>query len=135
MRDGLTRKITGLLRGKRGVKAFAGRHRASLTVLSGPSSGMEHVLGGERILLGRGPGVDVMLDDKSISRQHAVLVLETDGWHVQDLGSTNGLEVNGATIGATPLKHGDRITLGSIELQYVVEDRPQAVPSHDMDPA
>jgi pSer/pThr/pTyr-binding forkhead associated (FHA) protein len=135
MRDGLTRKITGLLRGQTGAKAFAGRHRASLTVLTGPSSGIEHVLGGERILLGRGPGVDVMLDDESISRQHAVLVLETDGWHVQDMGSTNGIEVNGASIGATPLKHGDRITLGSIQVQYVVEDRPPAVPSHRMDSA
>ncbi len=135
MRDGLTRKITGLLTGRGGPQAFAGRFRASLTVLSGPGSGMEHILGGEHILLGRGPGVDVALDDDSISRQHAVLVLETDGWHVQDMGSTNGIEVNGASIGATPLKHGDRLTLGSVELQYVIEERPKSVPSHQMDAA
>lgn len=130
MKDGLTRKITGLLTGRRGSKAFAARNRASLTVLSGPGSGMEHVLGTERVLLGRGPGVDVILDDDSISRHHAVLVLEADGWHVQDMGSTNGIAVNAATVGATPLKHGDKITLGSIELQYIVEERPQSVPSH-----
>ena len=133
MRDGLTRKITGLLRGRGKGKSFVARHRASLTILSGPASGTEHVLAGERVVMGRGPGVDITLEDDSISRQHAVLALEGDGWHVQDMGSTNGLEVNGAAVAATPLKHGDKIALGAIELQYVVEERPGSVPSHRVD--
>ena len=133
MRDGLTRKITGLLTGRGRKNSFAALHRASLTVLTGPASGTEHVLGGERLLVGRGPGVDIALDDDAMSRQHAVLELEADGWHVQDLASTNGIAVNGASVGAAPLKHGDKIRMGGVELQYVVEERQAAAPSHHVD--
>ncbi len=130
MKDGLTRKITGLLKGSRKTAAFARRHRASLTVLTGPASGMEHVLGSERVVVGRGPGADVAIADDSMSRQHALFELEADGWHVSDLGSTNGLCINGAVLGAAPLKHGDKIRLGTVELQYVLEERAAAAPRH-----
>ena len=133
MRDGSTRKITSPLGGQGRNESFAALHRASLTILSGPASGMEHVLGGARLVVGRGPGVDIALDDDAMSRQHAVLELETDGWHLHDLGSTNGLAVNGAAVDAIALEHGDKIRIGNIELQYVVEERPAVAPSHHLD--
>ncbi len=89
----------------------------------------EHALlavGGRRLLVppgggtvGRSRDCDVVLDDAGISRHHAELRPGPDGWTVQDLGSTNGVRVNGATVrGAQPLRSGDRVELGSTEVVF-----------------
>jgi pSer/pThr/pTyr-binding forkhead associated (FHA) protein len=55
-----------------------------------------------------------VLDDTGISRRHAELRPGPDGWTIQDLGSTNGVLVNGLPIdGLQLLGPGDRIELGS----------------------
>ena len=51
-------------------------------------------LTGGRIRLGRGGDNDVVLSDVSVSRYHAEILREPDGWSVHDLKSTNGVEVN-----------------------------------------
>jgi pSer/pThr/pTyr-binding forkhead associated (FHA) protein len=58
------------------------------------------------------------LTDSGVSRRHAQLVTGEDGTAVSDLGSTNGTFVNGAPAGRTPLRDGDRITIGTTELVY-----------------
>ena len=60
-----------------------------------------------------------MLSDVGISRQHAELRPSGEGWTIADLGSTNGLRVNGVTVtGSQPIESGDRIGLGSTELVF-----------------
>ncbi len=61
-----------------------------------------------------------MLEDTGVSRRHAELRPGTDeGWVVSDLGSTNGVRVNGQDIhGPHPLRPGDRIELGSTEVVF-----------------
>ncbi len=71
--------------------------------------------------VGRSRECDVVLDDAGISRRHAELRPGPDGWTVEDLGSTNGVRVNGApTHGAQPLQPGDRVELGSTEVVFEV---------------
>ena len=85
-------------------------------------------LGARRLLMPPGGGTvgrsrecDVVLDDAGISRRHAELRPGPDGWTVEDLGSTNGVRVNGApTHGAQPLQSGDRVELGSTEVVFEV---------------
>ena len=85
-------------------------------------------VGGRRLLVppgggtvGRSRDCDVVLDDAGISRRHAELRPGPDGWTVADLGSTNGVRVNGAPVhGAQPLRSGDRIELGSTEIVFEV---------------
>jgi len=49
--------------------------------------------------VGRVDGVEVTIDDTSVSRNHAEVVHSSDGWKVQDLGSTNGTILNGVKLG------------------------------------
>jgi adenylate cyclase len=71
---------------------------------------------GARVRLGRGGDNDVVLSDVSVSRYHAELVREADGWYVQDLKSTNGVEVNRVPVERAPLQPGDRLGIGVFDI-------------------
>jgi adenylate cyclase len=79
-------------------------------------------LGGSRLRLGRGTDNDVVLSDVSVSRNHAELRREADGWVLHDLRSTNGVELNRLAVQSAPVKTGDRIGIGIFDL--AVEELP-----------
>ncbi|HKH47930.1 MAG TPA: adenylate/guanylate cyclase domain-containing protein [Thermoanaerobaculia bacterium] len=79
-----------------------------------------YTLTGDRIRLGRGSDNDVVLPDVSVSRYHAEIRRETNGWVIQDLKSTNGVELNRGPIERAPVHTGDRLGIGVFEL--AVED-------------
>jgi hypothetical protein len=83
--------------------------------------GKRLVLSGNRVLIGRSRECDLMLDDPNVSRQHAELRREEGGWVVADLGSTNGVKVNGKRVREAPLQPGDEITLGLARLSFEQE--------------
>jgi adenylate cyclase len=89
--------------------------------------GEEHrfPLVGDEMRLGRGSDNDIVLADFSVSRHHAVLRREADGWMVVDRGSTNGVVVNGALVQGATLHSGDRVTLGVFDLEVEAEHRSQ----------
>ena len=69
--------------------------------------------------IGRSRDCDIVLDDTGISRRHAEVRPGPDGWTIADLGSTNGVLVNGrAVAGAQLLSGGDRLELGSTEIVF-----------------
>lgn len=73
---------------------------------------------GQEIILGRGQDADLVLDDPSISRKHAMIAHEEPGRLViQDLGSTNGIAVNGYGVRRSLLRPGDLVELGAISLR------------------
>jgi len=74
-------------------------------------------LTGGRVRLGRGSDNDVVLYDVSVSRYHAEILREPDGWSVHDLKSTNGVEVNGVPVEKAPLRPGDRMAVGAFEIR------------------
>jgi hypothetical protein len=87
------------------------------------------VVAGRRLLvpprgatIGRSRDCDIVLDDAGVSRRHAELRPEaTASWAIEDLGSTNGVRVNGLTVtGAHELRSGDRIGMGSTEMTFEV---------------
>lgn len=102
---------------------FLAKHRASLVVIGGGPEGMEHELDTPKVVLGRGPGADLTFADDAMSRTHASFEAGSDGFHVRDLGSTNGMRVNGESTQAYDLEHGDRLEIGAHVFQYVVEAR------------
>jgi hypothetical protein len=92
---------------------------ASRAVLSG--QGRRTVLSGTRLTLGRSRDCEIVVDDVNVSRRHAELVAEGDGWTIVDLGSTNGIKVNRQRVDRARLGHGDRITLGLTDLDFELE--------------
>ena len=73
-------------------------------------------LSGPRVRLGRGSDNDVVLSDVSVSRYHAEIRRDGDGWSIFDLKSTNGVELNRAAVQRAPLQAGDRLSIGVFEL-------------------
>lgn len=71
-------------------------------------------------VVGRSSSCHLALDDALVSRRHAVFHITPLGVEVEDLGSRNGVQVNGATIeGRSPVKHLDRVVIGAQELLLV----------------
>jgi hypothetical protein len=81
-------------------------------------NGVRHELGRAVTTIGRSKECDLPLDDASVSRRHAELRLENGAAWIVDLGSTNGIEVNGRPAERARLEHGDRIVLGQTELVF-----------------
>lgn len=79
-------------------------------------------LTGGRTRLGRGSDNDIVLSDVSVSRYHAEVLREPEGWVVHDLKSTNGVEVNRSPVERAPLHPGDLLSIGSFEVR--VEEEP-----------
>jgi pSer/pThr/pTyr-binding forkhead associated (FHA) protein len=68
-------------------------------------------------VVGRSSSCNLALDDALVSRRHAVFHVSADGVEVEDLGSRNGVQVNGTTIpGRQAVKHLDRVVIGAQEL-------------------
>jgi hypothetical protein len=79
------------------------------------------VVTGDPFVIGRSRECDLVLDDPNVSRRHAELRREDGGWAVRDLGSTNGIKLNGRRSRGGRLSPGDEITLGLSRLTFEQE--------------
>src|SRR5262245_57631912 len=77
-------------------------------------------------VIGRSPSCRILLEGPGVSRRHArIIITADDEVMIEDLGSANGVFVNGERIGgAQVLAEGDWLTIGGHSLQLVVDDRP-----------
>ena len=97
-----------------------------LVVRDGEAAGQGFLLDRPVIMLGRGSECDVVINDVSISRRHAQILRQANGYFVQDLESRNGTMVNGEPLHEPRLLHlGDIVCVGSIRLEYMVEQSLQ----------
>jgi pSer/pThr/pTyr-binding forkhead associated (FHA) protein len=76
------------------------------------------------LLIGRDLECDIQIDSRKVSRRHCVLAQIADYLVVRDLGSTNGVRINGVRVKEGRLKLGDELTIGS--LRYQVRWEPRA---------
>jgi pSer/pThr/pTyr-binding forkhead associated (FHA) protein len=95
-------------------------------VVSGPGAGRSFPLGW-KAGIGREPDNAIRLDDDKVSRHHALIVQQPDGYVIKDLGSSNGTTVDGERV-VEPrlLAAGARIVIGNSELvvRAETEGRP-----------
>jgi hypothetical protein len=68
--------------------------------------------------IGRMPECDLTLNDRNVSRRHAEIRPHGEGFVVVDLGSTNGIRVNGVRVDQRELEDGDEITVGGTQLLF-----------------
>ena len=70
--------------------------------------------------LGRRQGNDIVIDQNGVSRRHALVIVGPEEVWVEDLGSTNGIQVNGQKVQSSKLSLGDRLRIGEARLQLEV---------------
>lgn len=99
-------------------RQFASNERATVavaTILEGPGAGMEFRLGSGTNIIGRNRTCEIRLEDPLASRQHARLNI-TDHIQIIDLGSANGVELNGSVIAREVVRPSDVIQIGDTRL-------------------
>jgi hypothetical protein len=84
--------------------------------------GRRVLIGPHGAVLGRAHECDVQIASTDVSRRHAEIRPDAAGWTIRDLGSTNGVRVNGRPVrGSEPLHPGDQIELGTVSAVFKVE--------------
>jgi pSer/pThr/pTyr-binding forkhead associated (FHA) protein len=91
---------------------------ALLVVRKGPNEGSKYMLDAEVTRAGRHPDSDIFLDDITVSRRHAEIVRQADGFHLVDAGSLNGTYVNGDRVEEARLSNGDELQIGKFKLVF-----------------
>jgi len=108
-----------------------------LLVIKGPDEGQIYLLKDEEVIIGRDQTCQICFEDRTLSRQHAKILINGDNLTIEDLGSVNGILVNGVRLSSSDLKVDDRLTLGKVELlvRTATDDIPQAERlSHPLSP-
>lgn len=94
---------------------------AVLVVTRGPNEGSRFRLGDEAITIGRRSSSPIVLDDVSVSHDHAEIRNWEDIHAVVDSGSLNGTYLNGKQVEEARLRHGDQLQIGVFKLVYLTE--------------
>jgi len=100
-------QLKKILPGKRG-----------LLMVKGPNIGDEFYIEKDEFIIGRSPESDVLLDDITVSRKHALLKKDSDDYRLLDAGSLNGSYLNGNIVEEAILSNGDRIQIGKYIFIY-----------------
>lgn len=95
----------------------------SLVFLAGPIAGRRYKLADGEYVIGRRSDCQIFVPDMRVSRQHARLWKEGDGWTLEDLGSNNGTFVNGVKVQqGTQLRHDDEIMIANNRIRVEARD-------------
>lgn len=93
---------------------------ARIVMLTPPASGAEFVLPTDAAArLGRSDEVDCPINHRSVSREHAEIRPTGDQFVIEDLGSANGVTINGRSVKKAELRSGDIIELGQVVFRFV----------------
>jgi diguanylate cyclase (GGDEF)-like protein len=113
-----------------------GAERFVLVGLSGPAAGLEFTLGSDATIIGRSRKCAIRIADDEVSRQHVRFTLVPDGQNpgralvlIEDLGSHNGMQVNGQIVDRAVLDGGEKILVGRSVLR--VDRRDEIDVAHD----
>lgn len=108
-----------------GGPAEAAAPPARLVMLTPPAPGAEFALTQDLVRIGRAEDLDVWVNHRSISREHAEVHREGDGrLRLIDLGSANGVRVNQEDVENAVLSSGDVIELGQVRFRFVEAGEP-----------
>ena len=83
-----------------------------------PDGGKTFVIDAEGLVLGRSTSCDVLIQGATVSRRHAVISWEEDGYWIEDVSSGGGLTVNGDRQQRVRLTSGDQVEIGAALFEY-----------------
>ncbi|MBL8680101.1 MAG: diguanylate cyclase [Myxococcales bacterium] len=113
-------------------RSIRDERRPVLVVIVGNEIGARRRLD-HNIIAGRAPDADIHLSDAGVSWHHARFEDRGDAWAVVDLGSTNGVVINGKKVTDAVLHPNDRISLGRTVLRFEVQDAIEAAYDEQME--
>ena len=93
-----------------------------LLVITGPEQGVRYPIAVDSFAIGRDPRNQLSMADRSVSREHCVIVRQGDDFLIRDAGSFHGTLVNDIRVNERVLENGDYIKLGRILLQFLTGD-------------
>jgi len=93
-----------------------------LAITDGPSKGTTVQLKVGQTSIGRDNGNDIQVSDASVSREHAVIISNSQESKIIDLGSSTGTSVNGESVGGGKVGPGDVISIGENKMSFVTVD-------------
>lgn len=103
------------------LSAFSGHAAdARLTIVDGKDAGKNIEMTKDEILAGRSLDNDFVISDISVSRKHFKIVKENNRFMVYDLGSGNGIKVNGSKVTSAGLSDGDIISVGARQIKFEI---------------
>ena len=91
---------------------------AKITIIDGKEFGKNIELSNKEIHAGRGLDNDLIISDLSVSRKHFKVTREDDHYVIEDLGSGNGIKLNGERVSSATLYDGDIIYVGARQLRF-----------------
>ena len=94
---------------------------ARIEVTSGPLAGRVPPVRGSSFTIGREAGNDLVLEGGTVSRRHVVIVPDASGASIRDLGSRNGITLEGRSAREGRLAHGTAFSVGRISCRYLFE--------------
>lgn len=95
-----------------------GAKPGALRLIKGPGSPKTYALELDEIIVGRGLDAHITIDSEAVSRRHARIVFSDDGFSCEDLGSSNGVFVNGERTPRAALRDGDTVQIGDALFVY-----------------
>src|SRR3954471_12547097 len=101
--------------GGQGPRPRARGHQR-LVVTAGPDRGVARILDREEIRIGKRPDADLALTDPTVSRHHCVVLATPFGPLIRDMGSRNGVRIEGNWIESAYLRYGALVRLGDTAL-------------------
>lgn len=106
--------------GGAGVVATPAGSGAHLMVVKGSHGEQEILLRGDVTVIGRDPESSIFLNDVTVSRKHAEILLSKNRYTLRDSGSLNGTYLNGERVDEAELKSGDELWIGKYKMIFVV---------------
>ena len=93
-----------------------------LLILKGAGIGARYLLDAAQTKLGRDMSNEIILDDITVSRSHA-LITKSNGYRLKDLGSLNGSYVNAVAVKESVINAGDEVQIGKYHLTLFIGDK------------
>ena len=93
-----------------------------LLILKGAGIGARYLLDAAQTKLGRDMSNEIILDDITVSRSHA-LITKSNGYRLKDLGSLNGSYVNAVAVKESVINPGDEVQIGKYHLTLFIGDK------------
>ncbi|MDP8219053.1 MAG: SpoIIE family protein phosphatase [Candidatus Theseobacter exili] len=103
-----------------------------LTILNGSTENKDISTENSTITIGRDSTNDIVLENKKVSRNHAIIALQDNRFSIKDLGSSNGTYVNNMPVTEHVLENGDIIRICNVQIRITwKEDHPPTAQKED----